>query len=76
MDPKCNRCILVSKSLRETHNAEEETHRSRRGGVIAEVEAGVMQPQVGECRQTPKSGKGKKLVLPWSPIGSAALPTL
>lgn len=60
---------------RDAH-AEEETHRSRRGGIIAEVEAGVMQPQVGKCRQTPKSGKGKKLVLPWSPIGSAALPTL
>lgn len=59
---------------RDTHT-QKETHKSRRGNVIT-VEVGVMQPQVGECKQTPKSGKGKEWVLPWSPIGSAALPTL
>lgn len=72
--PNVIACILVTGSLRDTHT-EVKTHKRGRGNMMTEAEVGVRQPQVKECRQPPKSERGKECVLPRSPTGSTALPT-
>lgn len=58
MGPKRNHVYPCKNEFeRDTHtHMKEETYKRDRRDVMTKAEAGVMQPQVKECRQPSKSG--------------------